>query len=130
VVKSGYVFARPFRFDSRVQANQRRRYISTRNEGCAMRRSTILTVFLSIAAGYVLAMALNRTSTGQPSVPEAAVQGQVRRYQLTHAGDDRSPVLFLTDTVTGRVWWHGSNVDTEWHAFGLPAEGNHDSGRR
>jgi hypothetical protein len=84
-----------------------------------MRRSTILVVCLSIAVGYVLAIGLNRTSTGQPPAPEAVSQeGQVWRYQLSQSGD--GSWLFLTDTVTGKVWYRVVNRDREWQAYGLP----------
>jgi hypothetical protein len=54
----------------------------------------------------------------------------VYRYQFNHSADGRYPVMFLTDTVTGRVWSRGFNTDSQWHAFGSPAEGKQDPERR
>jgi hypothetical protein len=89
-----------------------------------MRKSTILTVCLSITLGYVLATSLNRTTAGQPPLPEPVGQeGQVWRYQLMFAGEGHTPVLFVTDTVTGRVWSRGTHerASDEWHPYGSPA---------
>jgi hypothetical protein len=90
-----------------------------------MSKSTILTVCLSIAVGYIVATSLNRTSAGQPPLPEPVGQeGQVWRYQLMAAGDDSNPTLFLTDTGTGRVWrrWSSPRFDQDdWHPYGSPA---------
>jgi hypothetical protein len=89
-----------------------------------MSRSTILIVCLSIAVGYILATALNRTFAGQPPPPEAVVQqGQVWRYQLTGAGGDSFATMFVTDTVTGKVWWRESDERERgaWRSYGSPA---------
>jgi hypothetical protein len=70
-----------------------------------MRKSQILVACISIVAGYILATALNRPSVGQPPRAERVEQvAQVLRYQLMGSGDGTSHRLFLTDTVTGRVW--------------------------
>jgi hypothetical protein len=96
-----------------------------------MSRSTILVVCLSIAVGYILANGFNRSSAGQPPEPVAgALEGRVCRYQFSHSADGRYPAMFLTDTVTGRVWSRGFNTDSQWHAFGSPAEGKQDPVRR
>jgi hypothetical protein len=89
-----------------------------------MSKPTFLTVCLSIACGYILATALIRTSAGQPPAPQPVRQdGQVWRYQLMQAGEGNLPTLFLTDTVTGRVWWRGGDErdDNPWHTFTSPA---------
>ena len=89
-----------------------------------MSKSTILMVCLSIAVGYILAASLNRTSAGQPPPPEAVGrEGQVWRYQLMGTGDGPKPTLFLTDTVTGRVWSRETHdrASDEWRAYGSPA---------
>jgi hypothetical protein len=94
-----------------------------------MRRSQIFIVSLSIVAGYILATALNRPSVGQPPLPTPVAQeGQVLRYQVTTAGGGSYPELFLTDTVTGRIWSRASNPDDNqgWHPYGSPAS-IHDS---
>ena len=94
-----------------------------------MSRSTILIVFLSIVAGYILAGGFNRSSAGQPPAQEAvAPEGQVWRYQLMQSGD--SSLVFLTDTVNGRVWCRGLRTDSEWQALGSPAERKQDPVRR
>jgi hypothetical protein len=49
-----------------------------------MRKTQILTIGSSLLVGYLLAMSLNRTSSGQPPVPQpVAGEAQVWRYQLT-----------------------------------------------
>jgi hypothetical protein len=84
-----------------------------------MSKSTILVACLSIAVGYILALGLNRTSAGQPPAPEAVAQeGQVWRYQLSQSSD--GSWVFLTDTVTGKVWSRIFNGDHEWRALGSP----------
>jgi hypothetical protein len=88
-----------------------------------MSKTTILTVCLSISVGYIVATSQNRSSAGQPPLPEPVGQeGQVWRYQLMQAGEGRTPTLFLTDTVTGRVWWRGTHETArdEWQAYGSP----------
>jgi hypothetical protein len=76
-----------------------------------MSKSTILSVCLSVALGFILALALNRSSAGQPPPPEPVGQeGQVRRYQLSHPSNNYM-MVYLTDTVTGRVWTDEINRD-------------------
>ena len=49
-----------------------------------MRKPQILTIGLSLLVGYLLAMSLNRTSSGQPSAAQPAAQeAAIWRYQLT-----------------------------------------------
>ena len=88
-----------------------------------MSKSTIPSVFLSIAVGFILATALNRSSAGQPPPPGPVGQdGQVWRYQLLQSSDNNYSGVYLTDTVTGKVWFHGMNRDGAWFAFGSPAQ--------
>ena len=97
-----------------------------------MSKSTILTVCLSITFGYILATSLNRTSAGQPPLPEPVGQeGQVWRYQLL-AAEATSPKVYLTDTVTGKVWWRVINdgIDANWHTCGSPAAKTSDRAPR
>jgi hypothetical protein len=88
-----------------------------------MSKSTILTVCLSISVGYIVATSLNRSSAGQPPLPEPVGQeGQVWRYQLM--ATENSLKMYLTDTVTGRVWWRPINENSDqsgWHECGTPA---------
>jgi hypothetical protein len=87
-----------------------------------MNKSTILTVCLSIAVGFILASALNRSSAGQQPPPETVGrEGQVWRYQLLQASDNSYVRVYLNDTVTGRVWAHGMKSDDKWLAFESPA---------
>ena len=80
-----------------------------------MSKSTILSVCLSIAVGYIVATVLNRSSVGQPPPPEPVGQeGQVWRYQLMQTDDNRPAGLYLTDTVTGKDWYRGINLDGTW----------------
>jgi hypothetical protein len=98
-----------------------------------MSKSTILTVFLSISVGYIVATSLNRSSAGQPPLPEPVGQERkVWRYQLLAAGESNTRV-FLTDTVTGRVWWRPANERFDpsgWHACGSPAAKTSDRSPR
>jgi hypothetical protein len=69
-----------------------------------MSKSTIVIAFLSITAGYIFATSLNRSSVGQPPARQTVAQdGQVWRYQLMESS--ASNLVFLTDTVSGRVWY-------------------------
>jgi hypothetical protein len=77
-----------------------------------MRKSPILAFCLALAAGYLLATALNRPSVGQPPALEplpAPQPAAVWRYQVTIAREGNYPLLILTDTTTGHVWVHESN---------------------
>ncbi len=98
-----------------------------------MRKAHVLVVCLSIAVGYILATALNRSSVGQspPSGP-VAQEVQVWRYQVICTGDARDyPTLTLTDTATGRVWVRDGhpNARDEWHSLGSPASPRVDKAR-
>jgi hypothetical protein len=89
-----------------------------------MPKSQFLLACILIVAGYILATALNRPLVGQPPRPEpVGEESQVWRYQLMSVGEGATPRLFLTDTVTGRVWtrFTHTNDRTGWLAYGSPA---------
>ncbi len=89
-----------------------------------MRKSQLLTIGLSMLVGYLLAMSLNRTTSGQPPVPRAVVQeAPLWRYQLTAPGTGGfSDYLVVTDTVTGHCWVRTSRVGGPWQDLGTPAD--------
>ena len=92
-----------------------------------MRKPQILTIGLSLLVGYLLAMSLNRTSSGQPSAPQPAIQeAVVWRYQLTTPiGGAFSDTAILTDTATGRCWIHSSAQNSQWVSLGSPVDRKH-----
>jgi hypothetical protein len=88
-----------------------------------MRKSQIFVVCLSFAVGYIAAIALNRTSAGQPPLPAPVGQdGHVWRYQLMGSGVGDYPNPYATDTITGRVWVIDPTPARKdhWHALGSP----------
>jgi hypothetical protein len=94
--------------------------------GGTMRKSPILAVCLALAAGYLLATALNRPSVGQPPALEGLPAPQPAaawRYHVTVAREGNYPLLILTDTTTGHVWVRESNPhdSDNWHDFATPA---------
>ena len=70
-----------------------------------MRKSQVLVVGLALVAGYVLAVALNRPTVGQPPALEALPVHQpdaVARFHTTVLNNGGSyPLLILTDIITG-----------------------------
>jgi hypothetical protein len=117
------MFGGPAPRDRSLEAGTINRQIT---EG-TMRKSRILAVCLALAAGYLLATALNRPSVGQPPVLEplpAPQPGAVWRYQVTVAREGNYPLLILTDMTTGHFWVRESNPQDNdgWQDFGSPAE--------
>ncbi len=92
-----------------------------------MRKPQILTIGLSLLVGYLLAMALNRTSSGQPSAPQQAAQeAAVWRYQLTAPIEGGySGYVILTDTATGHCWRIHSAGGSRWENLGSPVDREH-----
>jgi hypothetical protein len=112
----------PARRDRSKEAGMINRQIT----GGTMRKSPILAVCLALAAGYILATALNRPSAGQPPALEplpASQPAAVWRYQVTVAREGHYPLLILTDTTTGRCWVRESNPhdSDDWQDFGTPS---------
>jgi hypothetical protein len=87
-----------------------------------MRKPHILTIGLSLLVGYLLAMSLNRTSSGQPPAPQPTAQGAAGRYQLTVPTDGVFRVFILTDTATGHCWIRNNTTAGRWEDFGSPAD--------
>jgi hypothetical protein len=92
-----------------------------------MRKSQVLVVGLSIVAGYVLAIAFNRPSAGQPpaleAMPAAPQAAAVWRFHTTVInGGGSYPFLILTDTTNGHCWIRDSSPqdDDEWRDLGTP----------
>lgn len=91
-----------------------------------MRKSQVLVVGLALAAGYVLAVALNRPSAGQPPALEAMPEHQPAnqpRFHTTVLNNGGSyPLLILTDATTGHCWMleSGPQEDEEWRDLGAP----------
>ena len=87
-----------------------------------MRKPQILTIGLSLFVGYLLAMTLNRTSSGQPSAPPPATQeAAVWRYQLTSPIDGGyKGYVILTDTATGHCWMRYNAGGSGWENLGSP----------
>jgi hypothetical protein len=91
-----------------------------------MRKSQVLVVGLAVVVGYILAIALNRPTAGQPSSLEALPAPQpsaVWRFHTTVInGGGSYPLLILTDTTTGHCWFRDSSPqdDAEWRDLGTP----------
>jgi hypothetical protein len=90
-----------------------------------MRKSQLLVVGLALVAGYVLAVALNRPTAGQPPALEAlpAHQPAIWRFHTTVLNTGGSyPLLILTDTTTGHCWMleSGPQEEEEWRDLGAP----------
>lgn len=92
-----------------------------------MRKSQALVVGLALVSGYILAVALNRPTAGQPPAIEALpARAPVvpHRYQTTVLNNGGSyPLLILTDTDTGHCWMleSGPQEEEEWRDLGAPA---------
>ena len=91
-----------------------------------MRKSQVLVVALSLVAGYVLAIALNRPTAGQPPALEAlptSPPAAVWRFHTTVINTGGSyPVLILTDTTNGHCWIleSGPQEEEPWRDLGIP----------
>ncbi len=91
-----------------------------------MRKSQVLVVGLALVAGYVLAIALNRPTAGQPPAVEplpAPQPAAVWRFHTTVInGGGSYPLLILTDTTDGHCWLRDSSPqdDDEWRDLGRP----------
>jgi hypothetical protein len=91
-----------------------------------MRKSQVLVVALSLAAGYVLAIALNRPTAGQPPAIEAlpaSPPAAVWRFHTTVVNNGGTyPVLILTDTADGHCWVleSGPQEEERWRDLGTP----------
>ena len=85
-----------------------------------MRKPQVLTIGLSLLVGYLLAMSLNRASSGQPSAPQPAAQeAAVWRYQLTAPIEGGySDYVILTDTATGHCWKRHNARGSHWENVG------------
>ena len=91
-----------------------------------MRKSQVLVVGLALVAGYVLAVALNRPTAGQPPAidplpaPHAAASWRFHTTVLNNGGS--YPLLILTDTTTGHCWMleSGPQEEEEWRDLGKP----------
>jgi hypothetical protein len=91
-----------------------------------MRKSQVLVVGLALVAGYVLAVALNRPTAGQPPALEALPSHEPdtrARFHTTVLNNGGSyPLLILTDTTTGHCWMleSGPQEEEEWRDLGAP----------
>lgn len=91
-----------------------------------MRKSQVLVVGLALMAGYVLAVALNRPTVGQPPALEALPAHEpttLSRFHTTVLNNGGSyPLLILTDTTTGHCWMleSGPQEEEEWRDLGAP----------
>jgi hypothetical protein len=91
-----------------------------------MRKSQTFVVGLALAAGYVLAVFLNRPTAGQVPALEALPAPQpaaVWRFHTTVFNTGGGyPLLILTDTTTGHCWIResGPHEDEEWRDLGTP----------
>jgi hypothetical protein len=91
-----------------------------------MRKSQVFVVTISLVAGYVLAIAFNRPTAGQPPALEALPPqpaAAVWRFHTTVINNGGSyPVLIATDTTNGHCWIleSGPQQDEEWRDLGTP----------
>ena len=91
-----------------------------------MRKPQILAIALSLMAGYVLAIALNRPTAGQPPALEALPASQPAaawRFHTTVMNNGGTyPVLIVTDTTNGHCWIleSGPQEEEEWRDLGTP----------
>jgi len=91
-----------------------------------MRKSQVLVVTTSLVAGYILAIASNRPTAGQPPALEALPHqpaAAVWRFHTTVVNKDGTyPVLILTDTTNGHCWIleSGPQEEEQWRDLGSP----------
>jgi hypothetical protein len=89
-----------------------------------MKRSEVFVACLLVLVGYIGATFLNRTSSGQPPVPQPAGQeATVWRYQLTVPIEGAyNGMVFLTDTATGHCCRRSDLQGAAWEDYGSPPD--------
>jgi hypothetical protein len=91
-----------------------------------MRKSQVLVVTISLVAGYVLALAFNRPTVGQPpaleALPPQRADAVWRFHTTVISGGGSYPVLVVTDTTNGHCWIleSGPQEEERWRDLGIP----------